>query len=319
MGWSSVIVVANVSYPPPPKKPPVWIKQQRRWQKDVVDHILLNDKRYTLISNNKTFVDLTWYANEVTKTTGRYYAITCNSSSHKSRCGSCALPRHVADYEPMSWRLVYGHYLKFGTWPHHRIAPLLRTAQHNRSRRDDLHQPCIFHGYHHHQVWQNLQRVSGEIRTFLQQHIKIGLRCPWLVCAFTQEYIWVAEFFKFFCPVNILSPITWQRFIKQAITFNFHTNQLQSTTQWLLIFLYCTAPPKCALQMTSPIGTRSAVDLIVLQIFVYTNEYQESRLLTKNVCIFTRFIVTVKIKYCKRNIAIMLVFFLPIRWINTLF
>ena len=80
-------------------------------------------------------------------------------------------------------------------------------------------------------------------------------------------------------------PIEWQRFIKQATTFTFHTNQQQSTTQRLLIFLYCTVPPKCALQVISPTGTRTAVALTALQMLLYTNEYQESRLLTKNVYI----------------------------------
>jgi hypothetical protein len=45
------------------------------------------------------------------------------------------------------------------------------------------------------------------------------------------------------------------------------------------------------------------MDITALQVFVYTNEYQESRLLTKKLYIFTRFMISVKVIYSKYSIA----------------
>ena len=51
------------------------------------------------------------------------------------------------------------------------------------------------------------------------------------------------------------------------------------------------------------------MDLIALQMFVYTNQYKENKVFTKNLYVFTRYIIIVKIMYCKRNIAKMSEFF----------
>jgi len=115
--------------------------------------------------------------------------------------------------ERMSWRRVYGHNLEFGTWPQHWTVSVVRTAQNDRPCRNHLHQPRIFLGYHHHELLQYLQHLAVAISTFLQENVNIGLRCPWLVCAFMCGWIWAADFFKYSCPVNILSAFAWQCFI----------------------------------------------------------------------------------------------------------